>query len=99
MAKYPSEIFGFPFSNTTSKAQEARRSHSCPFVEKVCYKQSRLIDYPFGVCSAHVNGEEVARFNPQLARVVALDWAKGVDVIAKEIGNKVYDMYSSRDKP
>ncbi len=60
MAKYPSEIFGFPFSNTTSKAEEARRNHSCPFVEKVCYKQSRLIDYPFGVCSAHVNGEEVA---------------------------------------
>ena len=46
-----------------------------------------------------VNGEEVARFNPQLARVVALDWAEGVDVIAKEIGNKVHDMYSSRDKP
>src|SRR3990172_13204371 len=60
MAKYPSEIFGYPRSNTTSKAVEAREKHWCPFVDKVCYKQSRLIDYPFGVCSAHVNDDEVA---------------------------------------
>jgi hypothetical protein len=60
MAKYPSEIFGYPRSNTSSKAVEARERHWCPFVDKVCYKQSRLIDYPFGVCSAHVNDDEVA---------------------------------------
>lgn len=60
MAKYPSEIFGYPHSNTSSKAVEAREKHWCPFVDKVCYKQSRLIDYPFGVCSAHVNDDEVA---------------------------------------
>ncbi len=60
MAKYPSEIFGYPYSNKTSKAQDARTKHCCPFVNKVCYKQSRLIKYPFGVCSAHVNGNEIA---------------------------------------
>jgi len=60
MAKYPSEIFGYPYSNTDSKATEVRAKHWCPFVDKVCYKQSRLIDYPFGVCSAHVNDDEVA---------------------------------------
>ena len=60
MAKYPSEIFGYPHSNTSSKATEVRAKHWCRFVDKVCYKQSRLIDYPFGVCSAHVNGDEVA---------------------------------------
>src|SRR3989304_811796 len=60
MAKYPSEIFGYPRSNTTSKAVEAREKHWCPFVDKVCYKQSRLIDFPFGVCSAHFKGDEVA---------------------------------------
>jgi hypothetical protein len=60
MAKYPSEIFGYPATNTSSKANEVRAKHWCPFVNKICYKQSRLIDYPFGVCTAHVNGNEVA---------------------------------------
>lgn len=60
MAKYPSEIFGFPVSNVSAEARKARAKHWCPFVDKVCYKQSRLIDYPFGVCSAHVGAEEVA---------------------------------------
>ena len=60
MAKYPSEIFGYPHSNTSRKAKDVRAKHWCPFVDKVCYKQSRLIDYPFGVCSAHVNDDEVA---------------------------------------
>ena len=60
MAKYPSEMFGYPHSNKTSRADHARTKHWCPFVDKVCYKQSRLIKYPFGVCSAHVNGNEIA---------------------------------------
>jgi len=60
MAKYPSEMFGYPHSTKTGEATDARRKHWCPFVDKVCYKQSRLIKYPFGVCSAHVNGNEIA---------------------------------------
>jgi len=60
MAKYPSEVFGFPHSNTNSNAKEIRVKHWCPFVDKICYKQSRLIDYPFGVCTAHVSGKEIA---------------------------------------
>lgn len=60
MAKYPSEIFGYPHFNSGKQAQETRSRHWCPFVDKRCYKQSRLLDYPFGVCSAHVNGNEVA---------------------------------------
>jgi hypothetical protein len=58
--KYPSEIFGYPYSNTTAKAKEARAKHWCPFVDKVCYKQSRLITYPFGVCTAHAIDQEIA---------------------------------------
>ena len=65
MAKYPSEIFGYPHSNTSEEAREIRAKHWCPFVNKVCYKQSRLIDYPFGVCSAHVNDDEVALCPPR----------------------------------
>ncbi len=60
MAKYPSEVFGYPYSNKTKTASDIKAKHWCPFVDKVCYKQSRLITYPFGVCSAHVNGNEVA---------------------------------------
>jgi hypothetical protein len=60
MAKYPSEIFGYPYSNTSKKARAIRSKYWCPFVDKICYKQSRLISYPFGVCSAHVNKDEVA---------------------------------------
>ncbi|MCX7886533.1 MAG: NotI family restriction endonuclease [Verrucomicrobiae bacterium] len=58
--KYPSEIFGYPYYNTTPTAQETRAKHWCPFVNKACCKQSRLINYPFGVCTAHVNDEEIA---------------------------------------
>jgi len=60
MAKYPSEIFGYPYSNTSKKATDIRSKYWCRFVDKICYKQSRLIRYPFGVCSAHFNNDEVA---------------------------------------
>ncbi len=37
-----------------------RRQHRCPFVNEPCNKQSRLISYPMGVCSAYINGHAVA---------------------------------------
>jgi hypothetical protein len=58
--KYPSEIFGHPHYATDEKAVADRRNYWCPFVDKVCYKQSRLINHPFGVCSARVGEEQVA---------------------------------------
>ena len=51
-ANRPSEIFGYPTWNQSEEAQDARRSHWCPFQERTCNKKSRLIDFPFGVCSA-----------------------------------------------
>jgi hypothetical protein len=60
VAKYPSEIFGYPHYNRSEEAQRARGNHWCPFVDKKCYKQSRLVDFPFGVCSTHFNKEDVA---------------------------------------
>lgn len=47
----PAEIFGYPIGNRSEEAENARRQHWCPFVNSVCNKKSRLIDYPFGVCS------------------------------------------------
>ena len=60
MPKYPSEIFGYPYYNRSEEAGKARENHWCPFVDKKCYKQSRLVEIPFGVCSTHINGEDVA---------------------------------------
>jgi hypothetical protein len=60
MPKYPSEIFGYPYYNRNEEAEKARENYWCPFVDQECYKQSRLVEIPFGVCSAHFNGEDVA---------------------------------------
>jgi hypothetical protein len=40
---HPAEIFGYPPANKSDAAQ-AHQQHWCPFVDKVCNKQSRLID-------------------------------------------------------
>jgi hypothetical protein len=60
MAKYPSEIFGFYLRNMSPETEELRKKYWCPFHESPCYKQSRLLDFPFGVCTAHVEGQEIA---------------------------------------
>lgn len=52
----PAEIFGYPIENRTEEAQAVRAKYWCPFVNQVCNKKSRLIDYPFGVCSAEHSG-------------------------------------------
>lgn len=52
----PAEVFGYPIANRSSKAQDVRNRHLCPFVNGVCKKKSRLINYPFGVCSVELPG-------------------------------------------
>jgi len=60
VARYPAEVFGFPVENRSAEAEAVRQQHQCPFVNAPCNKKSRLILYPMGVCSAHVNGHAVA---------------------------------------
>lgn len=60
MAKYPSEIFGYYWRNKSHEALQARKKHFCPFHGSVCFKKSRLVKIPFGVCTAHVEGKEIA---------------------------------------
>ena len=48
----PAEIFGYPVWDQSPEARKARRRHWCPFQDRTCNKKSRLIDFPFGVCSA-----------------------------------------------
>ena len=52
----PAEIFGYALGDQSEAAQSARQRHWCPFVDRVCKKRSRLIDYPFGVCTAEYHG-------------------------------------------
>jgi hypothetical protein len=60
MAKYPSEIFGFYWQNVSPEAKNARDKYLCPFNGDNCFKKSRLVNYPFGVCTAHTDGKEIA---------------------------------------
>ena len=53
----PAEIFGYPVLNLSNEALSVRDRHWCPFQDKRCNKKSRLIEFPFGVCSAEYNGE------------------------------------------
>lgn len=52
----PAEIFGYPVENRSVAAQDAQRQYWCPFREERCSKKSRLIDFPFGVCSVEYDG-------------------------------------------
>lgn len=56
VANRPAEIFGYPYWNHSREAQEARARHNCPFLNRRCDKKSRLIEFPFGVCSAEHGG-------------------------------------------
>ena len=60
MAKYPSEVFGYYWKDTSIEARSAKKNYHCPFHDSRCYKKSRLVDYPFGVCTAHTDGKEIA---------------------------------------
>ena len=60
MAKYPSEIFGYYLKDASKEARSTREKHLCPFLKTECYKKSRLVNYPFGVCTAHIDNNEIA---------------------------------------
>lgn len=53
----PAEIFGYPLDNQSAEARRIQEKHGCPFVNADCNKKSRLIDYPFGVCSVQYRGQ------------------------------------------
>jgi hypothetical protein len=60
VAKHPAEVFGYPIGARSAKAKEARRRYWCPFVNAKCNKQSRLLQYPMGVCSVQYGNEVIA---------------------------------------
>ncbi len=60
MPNYPAEVFGWPVDSNDAEALDHRSRYWCPFVGEACSKKSRLIDYPFGVCSAFHSGKLIA---------------------------------------
>jgi hypothetical protein len=60
MAKRVSEIFGYVYGDQSPAAVSARNSHTCPFTGTRCIKQSRLLAYPMGACSAHYQDDVIA---------------------------------------
>jgi len=53
----PAEIFGYPIKNRSDEARHIRERYCCPFVNSACNKKSRLLDYPFGICSVEHQGQ------------------------------------------
>lgn len=49
----PNEIFSFPVENKSAEAKKAIKNHYCKFLDGKCDKQSRMINYPMGVCSVN----------------------------------------------
>jgi len=45
------EIFGHPIDSKQSDALSDFENYKCRFINKKCDKESRLIEYPMGVCS------------------------------------------------
>jgi hypothetical protein len=60
MLKHPSEVFGYPIEVRSAQAQDHRARHWCPFMDRRCDKQSRLVSVPFGVCSIRYGEDVVA---------------------------------------
>jgi len=63
-SRRPAEIFGYPTGNRSDAAQDARQQYWCPFREEPCIKKSRLIKFPFGVCSVEYDGGGVRAICP-----------------------------------
>jgi len=57
---HPAEVFGHPIGDRSEQARRDRANHWCPFLDQRCTKQSRNLDYPFGVCSVRSGRSVVA---------------------------------------
>ena len=74
----PAEIFGYPIWNHSEQAQAIREKHWCPFLNRRCDKKSRLIDFPFGVCSVEHNGHFYAVCPRRFEEQAAIEGVSGV---------------------
>jgi hypothetical protein len=60
MAKYPAEVFGDSIQLLHPVIKKGKKKYWCPYIDEKCNKQSRLLNYPMGVCSVKYNNEIIA---------------------------------------
>lgn len=88
----PGEVFGHSIYDFSPEAQSDRKKHWCPFVSAQCDKKSRLIKYPFGVCSVEHNSD-VYSVCPH--RFEEHDRADGTPRILEDIANHYFGNLSN----
>jgi hypothetical protein len=65
IGKYPTEVFGYPYSNRSGKAQEAFDSQYCPFLKSECKKPRKSQPHiKVGICSVGYKGTHLSSFQP-----------------------------------
>ena len=63
--RYPTEIFGFPFTNTKDTVTKARKRQECPFLKAECKKPRKSQPkVKIGVCSVGYKGGFLDDFKP-----------------------------------
>ena len=63
--QHPTEIFGYPFINTTSEARTACENQFCPFLNSECKKPRKSEpEVKVGVCSVGYKGKFLEKITP-----------------------------------
>lgn len=56
----PAEIFGHPINDISEQACQDREACRCPFLNQKCWKPSRQLGFPFGICSVYYGHQVIA---------------------------------------
>ncbi|TAE31700.1 MAG: hypothetical protein EAZ92_02345 [Candidatus Kapaibacterium sp.] len=65
LSNHPTEIFGFPFTDSTSPAKNALMQQYCPFLDGECKKPRKSEPHiKVGICSAGYKGSFLAKPQP-----------------------------------
>ncbi|OIO75246.1 MAG: hypothetical protein AUJ85_03640 [Elusimicrobia bacterium CG1_02_37_114] len=78
--KRPWEIFGYPINNVSPQAKTSRANYNCPYLNMKCKKQSRMINYPLGICSVQY-GKDIIAICPERflqSKIVFVDISKEI---------------------
>lgn len=63
--RYPTEYFGFPYTDNSYRAKKARSEQYCPFTKRTCTKPRKSEPHiKVGVCSVGYKGDFLTKFTP-----------------------------------
>lgn len=74
------EIFGQPI-NLIDIDRIVKYRYLCPFINRECTKQSRIINYPMGVCCVQFQGSEI---------IICPERFKENEIVFKDIANQFF---------